>query len=81
LSNISDLWITDPPYADAVNYHELLDFYLAWFASINDVFPEWASSSRKALAVQGTGDDFKRSMIEIYTNLANNMPDKVISRK
>jgi hypothetical protein len=75
LTKKSDLWITDPPYADAVNYHELLDFYLAWYASINDIFPEWASSSRKALAVQGTGEDFKRSMIEIYKNLTANMPD------
>ena len=74
LSQKSDIWITDPPYADAVNYHELLDFYLAWYASINDVFPEWASSSRKALAVQGTGDDFKQSMIEIYKKLTVSMP-------
>jgi adenine-specific DNA methylase len=75
LSQKSDLWITDPPYADAVNYHELLDFYLAWYSSINDIFPEWASSSRKALAVQGTGDDFIRSMIEIYKKLTVCMPD------
>ena len=26
-----DFWITDPPYADAVNYHELGDFFLAWY--------------------------------------------------
>ena len=25
-----DIWITDPPYADAVNYHELTEFFLAW---------------------------------------------------
>lgn len=75
LAKECDLWITDPPYADAVNYHELLDFYLAWYSSINDIFPEWAMSSRKALAVQGTGDDFKRSMVEIYKNLTVNMPD------
>lgn len=24
-----DYWITDPPYADAVNYHELTEFFLA----------------------------------------------------
>lgn len=75
LSKNNDLWITDPPYADAVNYHELLDFYLAWYAAINDIFPQWASSSRKALAVQGAGEDFKKAMVEIYSNLAKKMPD------
>lgn len=25
-SEVCDLWITDPPYADAVNYHELTEF-------------------------------------------------------
>jgi adenine-specific DNA methylase len=31
LRETCDLWITDPPYADAVNYHELGDFFLAWY--------------------------------------------------
>lgn len=31
ISETCDLWITDPPYADAVNYHELGDFFLAWY--------------------------------------------------
>ena len=30
----SDIWITDPPYADAVNYHELTEFFLAWDRTI-----------------------------------------------
>jgi putative DNA methylase len=30
-----DLWITDPPYADAVNYHELSEFFLAWYETQN----------------------------------------------
>jgi adenine-specific DNA methylase len=25
----TDIWVTDPPYADAVNYHELSEFFLA----------------------------------------------------
>ena len=28
-----DLWITDPPYADAINYHELSEFFLAWYGT------------------------------------------------
>ena len=37
-----DLWITDPPYADAINYHELGDFFLAWYESnYRRRFPDW----------------------------------------
>src|SRR5690606_31190324 len=28
-NDVSELWITDPPYADAVNYHKLTEFFLA----------------------------------------------------
>ena len=38
-------------------------------------FPEWTSTIRSALAVKGNGHDFKQAMVEIYANLANNMPD------
>lgn len=71
-----DLWITDPPYADAVNYHELGDFFLAWYdKQIAKSFPEWIPDSRAELAVKGDGEDFRRSMVEIYRNLARHMPD------
>lgn len=74
--NICDLWITDPPYADAVNYHELGDFFLAWHdKQLAKAFPEWIPDARAELAVRGDGDDFRRSMVEIYQNLAEHMPD------
>ena len=25
-----DLYVTDPPYADAVMYHEITEFFIAW---------------------------------------------------
>ena len=34
ISDQCDIWITDPPYADAVNYHELSEFFLAWDTSL-----------------------------------------------
>ncbi|HSV55803.1 MAG TPA: hypothetical protein VLH39_01680 [Magnetospirillaceae bacterium] len=72
----ADLWITDPPYADAVNYHELADFFLAWYEKqLPGLFPEWYADSRSALAVRGADEDFKKSMVEIYANLADHMPD------
>lgn len=76
VDTICDLWITDPPYADAVNYHELGDFFLAWYSGLlPKLFPEWAPDSRAALAVKGDGDDFRHAMVEIYRNLARHMPD------
>lgn len=76
LTNACDLWITDPPYADAVNYHELGDFFLAWYdKQLTKAFPEWTPDARAELAVRGDGDDFRRSMVEIYKNLARHMPD------
>lgn len=71
-----DAWLTDPPYADAISYHELGDFFLAWYdKQLARTFPEWTPDARAQLAVRGDGDDFRRSMVEIYKNLTRNMPD------
>lgn len=76
LRETCDLWITDPPYADAVNYHELGDFFLAWYdKQLAKAFPEWTPDARAELAVRGDGEDFRRSMVEIYRNLSRHMPD------
>ncbi|MFM8442407.1 MAG: DUF1156 domain-containing protein, partial [Methylococcus sp.] len=76
LRETCDLWVTDPPYADAVNYHELADFFLAWYEKpLAKTFPEWLPDARAELAVRGDGEDFRRSMVEIYRNLARHMPD------
>jgi adenine-specific DNA methylase len=76
LRETCDLWITDPPYADAVNYHELADFFLAWYdKQLTKAFPDWTPDARAELAVRGDGENFRRSMVEIYQNLARHMPD------
>ncbi len=76
LRETCDIWLTDPPYADAVNYHELGDFFLAWYdKQLARAFPEWTPDARAELAVRGDGEDFRRSMVEIYKNLARHMPD------
>jgi adenine-specific DNA methylase len=76
LRETCDIWVTDPPYADAVNYHELGDFFLAWYdKQLSNAFPEWTPDARAELAVRGDGEDFRRSMVEIYKNLARHMPD------
>jgi putative DNA methylase len=75
VSKECDFWITDPPYSDAINYHEIGDFFLAWYEKhIKHLFKEWYSDSKSALAIKGKGSDFNLSMVEAYSNLAHNMP-------
>lgn len=69
-------FVTDPPYADAVSYHEITEFFIAWLrGNPPPVFKDWVWDSRRGLAVQGTGDDFRREMVKAYAAMANNMPD------
>ena len=72
----ADVWITDPPYADAINYHELSEFFLAWYEKpLARLFPGAGVDSRRALAVRGAGADFRAGMVASYRNLAARMPD------
>ncbi|AFM14202.1 DUF1156 domain-containing protein [Turneriella parva] len=74
LRTTNDLWLTDPPYADAVNYHELSEFFLTWYErKLTKVFPDWVVDSRRDLAIKGNSEDFRRSMVKAYTNLAKHM--------
>lgn len=78
VSEMCDYWITDPPYADAVNYHELSEFFLAWDKRLlHETFPEWYTDSKRVLAVRGD-EHFSQTMIEIYSNLTNHMPEEGI---
>ena len=70
------LWITDPPYADAVNYHEITEFFIAWLRKNPPApFDQWVWDSRRALAVKGSGDDFRKGMVGAYSAMAKHMPD------
>jgi adenine-specific DNA methylase len=71
-----DLWITDPPYADAVNYEELSEFFLAWYKPhLKACFPDWYADSKRDHAVKGDDAPFRIAMAECYTRLAERMPD------
>jgi len=71
-----DLWITDPPYADAVNYEEITEYFLAWYEGwIQKAFPNWYTDSKRALAIKGNDQSFRQSMLESYRRLANDMPE------
>ncbi|MBP8293697.1 MAG: hypothetical protein KAX65_13060, partial [Caldilineaceae bacterium] len=73
----ADVWITDPPYADAVNYHELSEFFLAWYEQhLLRLFPEWYADSKRALTIRGSDPvAFRRGMVAAYRNLTVHMPD------
>jgi len=73
---VCDLWITDPPYADAVNYHELTEFFLAWYEGhLKRLFPDWYTDSKRSLAIKGSEGDFRQAMVDCYKRLAEKMPD------
>src|SRR5690606_2403494 len=76
LQDDADVWIPDPPYADAVNYHEIPGFFIAWLRkNPPKPFDEWVWDSRRALAIKGSDDDFRRGMVGAYKAMAEHMPD------
>jgi putative DNA methylase len=76
LAQSTSLWITDPPYADAVHYHEITEYFIAWLRKNPPApFNEWIWDSRRALAIQGSGDNFRRDMVEAYQTMVEHMPD------
>lgn len=73
---VSDLYVTDPPYADAIHYHEITEFFIAWNRKHPPgPFADWPWSSRRPLAIQGKGADFRRQMIAAYKAMADHMPE------
>ncbi len=75
-SMLADVFITDPPYADAVNYHEITEFFIAWLRkNPPPPFDEWVWDSRRAFAIKGDGDAFRKGMIEAYSAMNQNMPE------
>ncbi|ACO45497.1 DUF1156 domain-containing protein [Deinococcus deserti] len=79
VENVRSIWITDPPYADAIPYEEISEFFLAWYEKrIPRLFPEWYTDSKRALALKGKGVSFNQSMIEVYSNLSQLMPNNGI---
>jgi adenine-specific DNA methylase len=72
----SELWITDPPYADAIRYEEITEYFIAWLRkNPPPPFDQWVWDSRRPLAIKGTGDDFRGGMTAAYRAMADHMPD------
>jgi putative DNA methylase len=76
ISEAVDIFVTDPPYGDAVKYEEILEFFIAWLRKAPPAeFSNWTWDSRRELAVKGEDHDFKLSMVAAYKRMAECMPD------
>lgn len=74
-----DIIITDPPYADAIRYHEITEFFISWIKKFpREPFDAWLWDSRRTLAIKGTDEEFRRKMIASYKKMAERMPDNGI---
>lgn len=75
----SDIYVTDPPYADAVAYHEITEYFIEWANSLGeDVFPDFIWRSRRDQAIKGADERFRSDMVVAYRAMANHMPDNGI---
>jgi len=69
-----DVFLTDPPYGDAVHYEEILNFFIAWLRKNPPTeFSSWIWDSRRDIAIKGEGDVFRGSMIAAYRRMADLM--------
>lgn len=75
----NDIYITDPPYGDAVKYEEITEFFIAWLRkNPPQEFAHWTWDSRRSLAIKGEDDGFRQGMVAAYRNMAGNMPENGI---
>ncbi len=75
----ADIYITDPPYGDAVKYEEIYEFFIAWLRKNPPVeFASWTWDSRRDIAIKGETNDFRRGMVAAYRRMTEFMPDNGI---
>lgn len=71
----NDIYITDPPYGDAVKYEEITEFFIAWLRKNPPAeFAHWTWDSRRSLAIKGEDEGFRQGMVAAYRRMAEKMP-------
>lgn len=76
ISEPVDIFITDPPYGDAVKYEEIYEFFISWMArNPPKELGSWTWDSRRELAIKGEDHNFRLSMVAAYKRMADCMPD------
>jgi putative DNA methylase len=79
LAVTNDIYVTDPPYGDAVKYEEILEFFIAWLRKNPPrEFSDWVWDSRRSLAIKGEDEEFRRGMVDAYRRMAERMPENGI---
>lgn len=79
LERDNDIYITDPPYGDAVKYEEITEYFIAWLRkNPPPEFADWTWDSRRALAIKGEDEGFRQGMVASYRKMAEHMPDNGI---
>ena len=57
----NDIYITDPPYGDAVKYEEITEFFIAWLRkNPPKEFAHWTWDSRRSLAIKGEDESLPK---------------------
>ncbi len=75
----NDIYITDPPYGDAVKYEEITEFFIAWLRkNPPKEFAHWTWDSRRTLAIKGEDEGFRRGMVASYRKMTEKMVDNGI---
>ncbi|HNN29975.1 MAG TPA: DNA methylase, partial [Agitococcus sp.] len=75
----NDIYITDPPYGDAVKYEEITEFFIAWLRKNPPAeFAHWTWDSRRSLAIKGEDEGFRQGMVAAYRKMTQKMPDNGI---
>ncbi|AVE40848.1 DUF1156 domain-containing protein [Providencia stuartii] len=73
---VNDIYVTDPPYGDAVKYEEITEFFIAWLRkNPPKEFAHWTWDSRRSIAIKGEDDGFRSGMVAAYRQMAQRMPD------
>lgn len=76
LAEGAEIFISDPPYGDAVKYEEITEFFIAWLRkNLPAEFADWVWDSRRSLAIKGEDEDFRRGMVAAYSQMMACMPD------
>lgn len=73
---VQDIFVTDPPYADAINYSEIAEFFIAWLRkNPPPPFDQWGWASHRDLAIKGKDEQFRRDMVTAYAAMTRRMSD------
>lgn len=75
----NDIYVTDPPYGDAVKYEEITEYFIAWLRkNPPPEFAHWNWDSRRSLAIKGEDEGFRQGMIAAYRKMTQKMPNNGI---